>query len=131
MKKNIAEWLNRDWDDLLQKYPESRPLLSYFMDYFSTCAGKDNFIDMIKLAIRKEGASIQEVADYSFTNDVTDGERVDVVEFYFNGELDGTVPVKMFVEVLEVIALVYIEYYPKDRDGIINLLPKLRQAYSI
>lgn len=131
MMKNIAEWLNRDWDDLLQKYPESRPLLSYFMDYFSTCAGKDNFIDMIKLAIRKEGASIQEVADYSFTNDVTDGERVDVVEFYFNGELDGTVPVKMFVEVLEVIALVYIEYYPKDRDEIINLLPKLRQAYSI
>ena len=92
----------------------------------------DNFIDMIKLAIRKEGASIQEVADYSFTNDVTDdGERVDVVEFYFNGELDGTVPVKMFVEVFEIIALAYAEYNPEDKEQIIHLIPRLEQAYGI
>ena len=128
----MNNWLDNHWNDLLQKYPESRPLLSYFMDYFSTCAGKDNFIDMIKLAIRKEGASIQEVADYSFTNDVTDdGERVDIVEFYFNGELDGTVPVKMFVEVFEIIALAYAEYNPEDKEQIIYFIPRLKQAYSI
>jgi hypothetical protein len=128
----MNNWLDNNWDDILQKYPEAKPLLSYFMDSFSTCAGKDNFIDMIKLAIRKEGASIQEVADYSFTNDVTDdGERVDIVEFYFNEELDGTVPVKMFVEVFEIIALAYAEYNPEDKEQIIYFIPRLKQAYSI
>ena len=41
----MNNWLDNNWDDILQKYPEAKPLLSYFMDYFSTCAGKDNFID--------------------------------------------------------------------------------------
>lgn len=34
------------------------------MDYFSTCAGDDNFIDMVKLAIRRKVASIQDVVEY-------------------------------------------------------------------
>ena len=28
----MNNWLDNNWDDILQKYPEAKPLLSYFMD---------------------------------------------------------------------------------------------------
>lgn len=127
----MNNWLDNNWNDILQKYPESRPLLSYFLDFFGSITGVSSFVDTLKSAVYVEGDS-NPVSYYIFLDEVLDNEYVvSAVEFYFNGELDGMVPINIFVEVLEVIALVYIEYYPKDRDEIINILPKLRQAYSI
>ncbi|MFW2171978.1 hypothetical protein ACG95N_00430 [Acinetobacter guillouiae] len=127
----MNNWLDNNWNDILQKYPESRPLLSYFLDFFGSITGVSSFVDTLKSAVYVEGDS-NPVSYYIFLDEVLDNEYVvSAVEFYFNGELDGIVPINIFVEVLEVIALVYIEYYPKDRDEIINILPKLRQAYSI
>ncbi len=130
--RQIEEWLTNNWDDLLQQYPESRPLLAYFQDYFGTLAGKYDFDYVIKLAIHKVGDSIQEVAGYSFEDDETNisGER-EVVTFYFCGEHDGEVPFKTFALVFEIVALAYVEFYPNSKDKINQLLPRFKQIYGI
>lgn len=132
MMQYMIEWLRNNRNDILKKYPEADPELSFFMDYFVTCTGGYTFIDILKNAIRGEGYSLQETSTYFLMNDVLDeGYIVDAAEFYFYDELDGKVPFKVFASVLELIALAYAEYNPEDRELIINLLPKLRRAYGI
>lgn len=95
MNQLMCDWLNNNWNNILQKYPEAKPVLSFFMDYFSTCAGRSPFVDILKKAIRGEGDSLQEISTYLLMNSVVDeGHVVDAAEFYFNGEFDGKVPFK-------------------------------------
>nr|EHZ6774692.1 hypothetical protein [Acinetobacter baumannii] len=92
----------------------------------------DPIIDIIKRAIRGEGANIQETSAYLLMDDVVDeGHIIDAAEFYFNGEFDGKVPFKVFASVLELIALAYAEHNPEEKEQIIHLIPRLKKVYDI
>ena len=132
MMQYMIEWLRNNRNDILKKYPEADPELSFFMDYFVTCTGGHTFIDILKNAIRGEGYSLQETSTYFLMNDVLDeGHVVDAAEFYFYDELDGKVPFEVFASVLELIALAYAEYNPEDNEQIIDLIPRLKRVYGI
>ncbi|MDO6643008.1 hypothetical protein ACNPQK_07700 [Acinetobacter guillouiae] len=132
MMQYMIEWLRNNRNDILQKYPEADPELSFFMDYFVTCTGGYTFIDILKNAIRSEGYSLQETSTYLLMNSVVDeGHVVDSAEFYFYDELDGKVPFEVFASVLELIALAYAEYNPEDNEQIIDLIPRLKRVYGI
>lgn len=132
MNQLMCDWLNNNWNNILQKYPEAKPVLSFFMDYFSTCAGRSSFVDILKKAIQGEGDSLQEISTYLLMNSVVDeGHVVDAAEFYFNGEFDGKVPFKTFASVLELITLAYAECNPENREEILHFLPRLKQVYGV
>ncbi|QNX59510.1 hypothetical protein [Acinetobacter seifertii] len=132
MMQYMIEWLRTNRNDILKKYPEAEPELSFFMDYFVTSTGGYTFISILKDAIRGEGYSLQETSSYFLMNDVTDeGHVVDAAEFYFYDELDGKVPFKVFASVLELIALAYAEHNPEEKEQIIHLIPRLKKVYDI
>ncbi|EHU2109496.1 hypothetical protein [Acinetobacter baumannii] len=132
MNKLMSDWLSNNWSAILKNYPEAEPLLYYFSDYFNTVAWVDPIIDIIKRAIRGEGANIQETSAYLLMDDVVDeGHIIDAAEFYFNGEFDGKVPFKVFASVLELIALAYAEHNPEEKEQIIHLIPRLKKVYDI
>nr|EQN29882.1 hypothetical protein HMPREF0014_04578 [Acinetobacter sp. RUH 2624] len=80
----MIEWLRTNRNEILKKYPEADPELSFFMDYFVTSTGRYTFISILKDAIRGEGSSLQETSSYLLMNDVTDeGHVIDAAEFYF------------------------------------------------
>ncbi|QNW95826.1 hypothetical protein IC800_06175 [Acinetobacter seifertii] len=128
----MIEWLRTNRNDILKKYPEADPELSFFMDHFVTSTGGYTFISILKDAIRGEGSSLQETSSYLLMDDVVDeGHIIDAVEFYFNGEFDGKVPFKVFASVLELIALAYAEHNPEEKGQIIHLIPHLKKVYDI
>jgi|GEM_PF-326172 len=132
MMQYMIEWLRTNRNNILKKYPEAEPELSFFMDYFVTSTGGYTFISILKDAIRGEGYSLQETSSYFLMNDVTDeGHVVDAAEFYFYDELDGKVPFKVFASVLELIALAYAEHNPEEKEQIIHLIPRLKKVYDI
>ncbi|THV19420.1 hypothetical protein FAU76_09535 [Acinetobacter baumannii] len=132
MMQYMIEWLRTNRNEILKKYPEAEPLLYYFSDYFNTVAWVDPIIDIIERAIRGEGANIQETSAYLLMDDVVDeGHIIDAAEFYFNGELDGKVPFKVFASVLELIALAYAEHNPEEKEQILDLMPRLKKVYDI
>ncbi|ENV60497.1 hypothetical protein F950_01724 [Acinetobacter soli NIPH 2899] len=128
----MIEWLRTNRNDILKKYPEAEPELSFFMDYFITSTGGYTLISILKDAIRGEGYSLQETSSYFLMNDVTDeGHVIDAAEFYFYDELDGKVPFKVFASVLELIALAYAEHNLEEKEQIIHLIPRLKKVYDI
>ncbi len=128
----MIEWLRTNRNDILKKYPEAEPELSFFMDYFVTSTGGYTLISILKDAIRGEGYSLQETSSYFLMNDVTDeGHVIDAAEFYFYDELDGKVPFKVFASVLELIALAYAEHNLEEKEQIIHLIPRLKKVYDI
>ncbi|WP_347017213.1 hypothetical protein H2788_06265 [Acinetobacter seifertii] len=128
----MIEWLRTNRNEILKKYPEAAPELSFFMDYFVTSTGGYTFISILKDAIRGEGYSLQETSSYLLMNDVTDeGHVIDAAEFYFYDELDGKVPFKVFASVLELIALAYAEHNPEEKEQILDLMPRLKKVYDI
>ncbi|KQQ77000.1 hypothetical protein [Acinetobacter sp. Leaf130] len=132
MMQYMIEWLRTNRNDILKKYPEAEPELSFFMDYFVTSTGGYTFISILKDAIRGEGYSLQETSSYFLMNDVTDeGHVIDAAEFYFYDELDGKVPFKVFASVLELIALAYADHNPEEKEQIIHLIPRLKKVYDI
>ncbi|MBP1493118.1 hypothetical protein J8Z69_02250 [Acinetobacter nosocomialis] len=132
MNELMSDWLSNNWSVILKSYPEAEPLLYYFSDYFNAVAWVNPIIDIIKRAIRGEGANIQETSAYLLMDDVVDeGHLIDAVEFYFNGEFDGKVPFKVFASVLELIALAYAEHNPEEKGQIIHLIPHLKKVYDI
>ncbi|MDO7206994.1 hypothetical protein Q5M48_02205 [Acinetobacter nosocomialis] len=132
MNELMSDWLSNNWSVILKSYPEAEPLLYYFSDYFNTVAWVNPIIDIIKRAIRGEGANIQETSAYLLMDDVVDeGYIIDAVEFYFNGEFDGKVPFKVFASVLELIALAYAEHNPEEKRKIIHLIAHLKKVYDI
>ncbi len=125
-------WLRTNRNEILKKYPEADPELSFFMDYFVTSTGRYTFISILKDAIRGEGSSLQETSSYLLMNDVTDeGHVIDAAEFYFYDELDGKVPFKVFASVLELIVLAYAEHNSEEKERIIHLIPRLKKVYDI
>lgn len=132
MMQYMIEWLRKNRNEILKKYPEADPELSFFMDYFVTSSVGYTFISILKDAIRGEGYSLQETPSYFLMNDVTDeGHIINAAEFYFNGELDGKVPFKVFASVLELIALAYAEHNPEEKEQILDLMPRLKKVYDI
>ncbi|MBO3639981.1 MULTISPECIES: hypothetical protein [Acinetobacter] len=132
MMQYMIEWLRTNRNDILKKYPEAEPELSFFMDYFVTSTGGYTLISILKDAIRGEGYSLQETSSYFLMNDVTDeGHVIDAAEFYFYDELDGKVPFKVFASVLELIALAYAEHNLEEKEQIIHLIPRLKKVYDI
>ncbi|WP_040053906.1 hypothetical protein [Acinetobacter soli] len=132
MMQYMIEWLRTNRNDILKKYPEAEPELSFFMDYFITSTGGYTLISILKDAIRGEGYSLQETSSYFLMNDVTDeGHVIDAAEFYFYDELDGKVPFKVFASVLELIALAYAEHNLEEKEQIIHLIPRLKKVYDI
>ncbi|EML1064861.1 hypothetical protein RGH81_001198 [Acinetobacter nosocomialis] len=132
MNKLMSDWLSNNWNEILKRYPEAELLLYYFSDYFNTVAWVDPIIDIIKRAIRSEGANIQETSAYLLMDDIVDeGYIIDAAEFYFNGEFDGKVPFKVFASVLELIALAYAEHNPEEKEQILDLMPRLKKVYDI
>lgn len=132
MMQYMIEWLRNNRNEILHKYPEADPELSFFMDYFVTGDGGYAFIDILKNAIRGEGYSLQETSTYLLMNDVVDeGHVVDAAEFYFYDDLDGKVPFKTFASVLELITLAYAECNPENREEILHFLPRLKQVYGV
>ncbi|MDQ9036883.1 hypothetical protein RFH07_09705 [Acinetobacter seifertii] len=132
MMQYMIEWLRTNRNDILKKYPEAEPELSFFMNYFVTSTGGYTFISILKDAIRGEGYSLQETSSYFLMNDVTDeGHIINAAEFYFYDELDGKVPFKVFASVLELIALAYAEHNPEEKEQIIHLILHLKKFYDI
>ncbi|WP_151763670.1 hypothetical protein [Acinetobacter nosocomialis] len=128
MNELMSDWLSNNWSVILKSYPEAEPLLYYF----NTVAWVNPIIDIIKRAIRGEGANIQETSAYLLMDDVVDeGHIIDAVEFYFNGEFDGKVPFKVFASVLELIVLAYAEHNSEEKERIIHLIPRLKKVYAI
>ena len=132
MMQYMIEWLRTNRNDILKKYPEAEPELSFFMDYFVTFTGGYSFVDILKRAIQGEGVSTQETSTYFLMDSIVDeGHVVDAAEFYFYDELDGKVPFKVFASVLELIALAYAEYNPEEKEQILDLMPRLKKVYDI
>ena len=128
----MCDWLDDNRNDILKKYPEAEPELSFFMDYFVTSSGGYSFVDILKRAIQGEGASTQETSTYFLMNSIVDeGHVVDAAEFYFYDDLDGKVPFQVFALVLELVAFAYAEYNPEDHEQIIHLISLLKQVYGI
>lgn len=53
----MNNWLDNSWDDLLRRYPESRNLLSCFLDFFGLITGASSFVGSLKNAVYVEGDS--------------------------------------------------------------------------
>ncbi|AVI34063.1 hypothetical protein AB2R53_18735 [Acinetobacter baumannii] len=132
MMQYMIEWLRTNRNDILKKYPEAEPELSFFMDYFVTGSGGYSFVDILKRSIKGEGVSTQETSTYFLMDSIVDeGHVVDAAEFYFYDELDGKVPFKVFASVLELIALAYAEHNLEEKEQIIHLMPRLKKVYDI
>ncbi len=128
----MIDWMNSNRDSILKEHPEAKPMLNFFIDYFNSCTGGYYFVDILKNAIRGQGANIQETSTYLLMNDILDdGYVIDAAEFYYYDELDGTVQFKTFALVLKLIALAYVDFYPDDKDEILRLLQKIKQVYAI
>ncbi|GAB2895867.1 hypothetical protein GCM10027202_24620 [Microvirgula curvata] len=96
----------------------------------SLSMGKINFPAFIYEASRGVGFCASEGHFYSLDQDWDDPKAFNEVSF-FQGEVEtSSIPVADYIALMKIAADVYSDYFPDEKDGVLNSAKRLEKRYS-